>query len=78
MPIPGAAPTVALDYALSNYSGFDRFGRVQTQLWDEDGGPSTAVDETDHLPNADGNITSAGPSRRAARRSSRPATARIR
>jgi hypothetical protein len=43
---PGATPGVALDYLQTNYSGFDRFGRVQTQLWGEDDSPGTAVDET--------------------------------
>ncbi len=40
------------------YSGFDRFGRVQTQLWEQDGDPGTPVDQTAYSPrDADGNVT---------------------
>ncbi len=42
----------------NTYSGFDRFGRVQTQLWEQDGDPGTPVDQTAYSPrNADGNVT---------------------
>ena len=51
-------PGVALDYLQTNYSGFDRFGRVQTQLWGEDDSPGTAVDETAYSRlDPEGNVT---------------------
>ena len=65
---PGTPLQVALDYDPAGdktYSGFDRFGRVQTQLWEQDGDPGTPVDQTAYSPrDADGNVTGEAKRRR--------------